>query len=52
MHYKDKTVIQVYIANDTLEELKKCAKEDARTVSNFVNMLITKHIAEKSKENS
>lgn len=50
MHYKDKTVIQTYVSNELLEKLKIYARKENRTVSNCVNNLICKYVAEQEKQ--
>ena len=50
MHYKDKTVVQTYVSNELLEKLKIYAKKENRTVSNCVNNLICKYVAEQEKQ--
>ena len=49
MHYKDKTVVQTYVSNELLEKLKIYAKKENRTVSNCVNNLICKYVAEQEQ---
>ena len=44
---EDKTRIQVVITKDTKEKLEKLAKQENRSVSNFVSTLITKYINKK-----
>lgn len=43
---EDKTRIQVVITKDTKEKLEKLAKQENRSVSNFVSTLISNHIKE------
>lgn len=44
---EDKTRIQVVITKDTKEKLEKLAKQENRSVSNFVSTLITNYINKK-----
>lgn len=46
---EDKTRIQVTITKDTKKKLEKLAKQENRSVSNFVSTIISKHI--KDNEN-
>lgn len=48
---EDKTRIQVVISKDTKEKLEKLAKQENRSVSNFVSTLISKHIKETFNKN-
>lgn len=50
MHYKDKTVVQTYVSTELLEKLRIYAKKENRTVSNCVNNLICKYVAEQEKQ--
>lgn len=50
MHYKDKTVLQVYLTNDLLSSLKKYAAEDNRSVSNFVNVILQSYVTERNNK--
>lgn len=38
------TRISVKVSNDTKEKLEKLAKEDKRTISNFIEVLLEKYL--------
>lgn len=42
--YKDKTVIQTYLANETYAKLKKLADNDKRSLSSFVRILLEDYV--------
>ena len=47
--YKDKTVIQTYLANETYAKLKKLADNDKRSLSSFVRILLEDYVSKHSE---
>ena len=48
---ENKTRIMVTVENKVKEKLKGYAKADKRDLSNYIALLLDKHIEEKEKEN-
>lgn len=46
-----KTHISLSIDIDVLEQIKKLAEEDDRATSSYINLILRKHIEEKSRKN-
>lgn len=43
--YKDKTVIQTYLPNETYAKLKQFADNDKRSLSSFVRILLEDYVS-------
>ena len=43
--YKDKTVIQTYLPNETYAKLKQLADNDKRSLSSFVRILLEDYVS-------